>query len=81
MSGWESFEPWLSHIERIDPEVLWGIAETVPPEWYGSALDELERLIEQLISRRTRVRDLIESFRKSAREPFQNWKETAAVVG
>jgi hypothetical protein len=81
ISGWQSFEPWLSRIESFDPQVLWEIAETVPPEWYGSALDQLETLIEQLVARRTRVRDLIEGFRKSTREPFQNWKESAAMVG
>ena len=72
--GWESFEPWLSRIEKIEPSILWEIAETVPPEWYGSALDELERLIEELIKRRSRVRDLIETFRTSSREPFQSWE-------
>jgi len=72
--GWESFEPWLSRIENIDPTVLWEIAETVPPEWYGSAVDELERLVEELIKRRGLVRDLIEMFRTTTREPFQNWK-------
>ena len=72
--GWESFEPWLSRIENIDPSILWELAETVPPEWYGSALDELERLIEQLIKRRSVVRDLIEMFRTSSREPFPKWE-------
>ena len=75
--GWESFEPWLSRIENIDPAVLWEIAETVPPEWYGSALDELERLIEELIKRRRVVRDLIDTFRTSSRDPFQNWEAQA----
>lgn len=81
IQGWESFEPWLSRIENIDPQALWEIAEAVPPEWYGSALEELERLIEQLIKRRAAVRDLIEVFRSSTREPFQNWKESTAVAG
>ena len=78
--GWESFDPWLSRIENMDAGILWEITETVAPEWYGSALDELERLIEELIRRRSRVRDLIESFRNSSREPFQNWKEKAVVA-
>jgi len=72
--GWESFEPWLSRIENIDPAILWEIAESVPPEWYGSAVDDLEHLIERLIKRRTMVRDLIDMFRTSSREPFQNWE-------
>lgn len=45
VSGWESFEPWLSRIENFDPRVLWEIAEAVPPEWYGSSLTDMERLI------------------------------------
>jgi len=80
VNGWESFEPWLSRIENFDPRVLWEIAEAVPPEWYGSSLTDMERLIEQLIARRRKVRDLIDSFRKSTREPFQNWKERCANV-
>jgi hypothetical protein len=79
VQGWESFEPWLSRIENIDPTVLWEIAEVVPPEWYGSRVDELDCLIEELIERRAKVRNLIEAFRKSSREPFQNWK-TAVVA-
>ena len=74
--GWESFEPWLSRVEKMEPQTLWEIAETVPPEWYGSSVNDIERLLDQLIERRSRVRDLIESFRKSSREPFQNWKES-----
>ena len=27
VTGWESFEPWLSRIETMDAEKLWGIAE------------------------------------------------------
>jgi hypothetical protein len=75
--GWESFEPWLSRIESIDPQALWQIAEIVPPEWYGSASDDLEKLLEELLGRCSRVRELIESFRKSNREPFPNWKSAA----
>lgn len=78
--GWESFEPWLSRIENFEPQWLWEIAEVVPPEWYGGSLTDIESLLEELIQRRNRVRDLIDGFRKSTREPFQNWKETAVAV-
>ena len=79
--GWESFEPWLSRVEEIDPQILWEIAETVPPEWYGSSVNDLERLLAALIDHRRSVRALIESFRRSTREPFQNWKESTVVTG
>ena len=81
VTGWKSFEPWLSRIEEFNDRKAWAIAELVPPEWYGGHPTELERLIEQLLRRRSRVRELIESFRDSDREPFPNWdkRRTAAV--
>ena len=71
--GWADFEPWLTRIESMRPETLWAIAEAVPPVWYGGDGAELERLMEQMLARRGRVRELIESFRESNREPFPNW--------
>jgi hypothetical protein len=73
VTGWPSFEPWLSRIEALAPDKVWAIAETVPPEWYDGAADVLERLVEQLLERRSRVRDLIAAFRDSSRQPFPNW--------
>jgi len=77
VTGWESFEPWLSRIESLAPETAWAIAEIVPPEWYGGDLSALEVLIERLLARRARVRELIVAFRESARRPFPNWGRDA----
>jgi hypothetical protein len=71
--GWESFEPWLSRIEKMPEETVWSAAGDIPPEWYGGDLGELEALVEKLLRRRTRVRELIEGFRVSDREPFPKW--------
>lgn len=79
VTGWESFEPWLSRVEKIKEETLWEIAESVPPEWYGSDAGALEELMIRLYARRTRVRELIESFRDSNREPFPNWGKKVQV--
>ena len=73
VTGWENFEPWLSHIETLAAEKVWTIAETIPPEWYDGDLGLLEQLAEKLMERRGRVRDLITSFRESSRQPFPNW--------
>jgi hypothetical protein len=73
VTGWQSFEPWLSRIENLAPETVWGIAEIIPPEWYGSDLSALEVLVQRLLARRARVRELIGAFRESARQPFPNW--------
>ena len=43
--GWESFEPWLSRIEKMDEDVIWAAAGEVPPEWYGSDWGALEGLV------------------------------------
>jgi hypothetical protein len=77
VTGWESFEPWLSRIESLAPETAWGIAEIVPPQWYGGDLSALEVLIERLLARRARVRELIVAFGESARRPFPNWGRDA----
>jgi hypothetical protein len=73
VTGWPSFEPWLGRIERFTPDLAWSIAEGIPPEWYGGDLDALEQLVERLLTRRGRVRELLTAFRESKREPFPNW--------
>jgi hypothetical protein len=75
--GWESFEPWLSQIEKMDEAVVWDVVGGIPPEWYESESDELEKLARTLIERRGVVRELIEAFRISARRPFPGWVEQA----
>jgi hypothetical protein len=75
--GWESFEPWLSPIEKMEADVVWSLAEEIPPEWYGGEWDELDRLVRTLIARRRLVRDLINAFRVSSRMPFPRWRPTA----
>jgi hypothetical protein len=75
ITGWASFEPWLSRIENFAPERLRAFSEIIIPEWYGGDLSALESLIEQLLARRRRVSELIMAFRESARVPFPNWRE------
>jgi hypothetical protein len=80
VTGWPSFEPWLSRIEAMDAATLWGIAEAVPPQWYGGDTAEIERLIDQMLLRRGRVRELIASFRDSDRQPFPLWTRSSTVA-
>ncbi len=44
VTGWESFEPWLSRIETFPESSVWALAEEIPPEWYGGEAEELEQL-------------------------------------
>jgi len=71
--GWDAFEPWLARMEGLSEDVVWAAANEVPPEWYGGDLGEMEALIEKLLVRRNRVRQLIEAFGGSDRRPFPNW--------
>ena len=75
--GWESFEPWLSRIEKMSEDVIWAEAGEIPPEWYCNEWDALEKLVRELIERRGRVRELITAFRMSPRRPFPNWVSEA----
>ncbi len=75
--GWESFDPWLPQIETMHEDVVWGVVNEIPPEWYESQADELERLARTLIERRHKVRELIAAFRSSPRNPFPEWRDQA----
>jgi len=81
IAGWESFEPWLSRLEAMPAETGWAAANRVPPEWYGGDLSEMEALVEKLLSRRSRIRELIEGFGKSDRGPFPKWGGGGTEMG
>ena len=76
VTGWESFEPWLRRVENFDPEIIHEIAGEIPPEWVGHDWQDLNQLVEAVIERRAKVRDLIRAFRDSSRQPFPAWQET-----
>jgi hypothetical protein len=80
VSGWDHFSPWLEKFEEMDINVLANIAEVVPPEWYGGDMEDIERLMEQLLKRRSRIREFILSFRNSERAPFPLWTPSTSVV-
>jgi hypothetical protein len=80
VTGWASFEPWLTRIEEMEPDTLWDIADMVPPEWYGGDMNTMEQLLQQMLRRRGRVRELIGSFRDSNREPFPMWEKRTSVT-
>jgi len=73
--GIDSFESWLGRLEsKIGEALLEEAASEIPPEWYNAELRALEQLIEQLLRRRQRVRELVISAWKSTAQPFPNWK-------
>jgi len=78
--GWEAFAPWLERIENFDPVVVREIAGEIPPQWIVNDWKALERLVDQIIERRGKVRELIAAFRDSSRQPFPAWAEAAKAA-
>ena len=76
VTGWDSFEPWLTRLETLPADTVWSAANEVPPEWYGGDLGEMETLVEKLLARRSRIRELLEAFACTDRNPFPNWGQT-----
>jgi hypothetical protein len=81
ITGWESFEPWLTRLETLPADTVWEAANQIPPEWFGGDLGEMEALVEKLLARRSRIRELIESFGKSERMPFPRWEGMGEKCG
>ena len=73
VTGWNSFEPVLSRLEQIEFSDLWGFTSDIPKQWYENDSEGLSELISTLIKRRVLVRELIDQFRLSSRNPFPNW--------
>lgn len=79
--GMESFEPWLDWLENhLSLDTLYEEAERVPAEWYARDHDSMERLVERLYARRTRVRELIRSASQTAPNPFANWTQAHVAM-
>jgi hypothetical protein len=75
VTGIDSFEPWLARVEqRVGKTALGEIADEIPPEWYNDEHEVLGAMLDRLVERRARVRELIFSARDSGRQPFPNWK-------
>ncbi len=74
VTGWQWFEPTLTHIQKISAFDVWKLATEIPPEWYLHDTAALSRLIERLYKRRLSVRQLINKFRGSTINPFPKWK-------
>ncbi len=79
ITGWESFDPWLSRLEAFDPQALWRIISAVPHEWHGGASSTLEQLTDALLNRRSMVRSLIERSRLYRGTLFPRWRGRRAA--
>jgi hypothetical protein len=80
VTGWESFSPWLERLEQFEAHTLVQILQSVPPEWYNHDARKIENLGVELLKRRSRIRELILSFRNSDRNPFPLWPKRSSVA-
>ncbi len=71
--GWDSFEPWLSRIERFDANAIWQCARAIPPEWYEHCARDLELLVVSLLRRRQLLAQLLEQVLTKHHGLFPNW--------
>jgi hypothetical protein len=70
----DSFEPWLSLVENFPVEVIDSAWKQIPGAWLDGDEDQLERLLESLLKRRTRVGELITEVRQKRATAFVNWR-------
>ncbi len=75
ITGWESFEPWLSKLEHTTSEQILECAKYIVPAWYGGDWLLMARLADALFRRRCQVRRLILEFRDDSHHPFPNWTQ------
>lgn len=73
VSSQADFEPWLERIVHLPADVLDDALKSVPLQWMDGEEDELERLLEQLYRRRSRVPDLLAATRAARPALFPNW--------
>ena len=78
VTGWDAFEPALTRAKEMDANAIWRCAVEIPEEWYEGDQNGLHRLVEALHHRRGTLQELITEFRRSSRNPFRNWSESAA---
>lgn len=77
--NWDSFEPYLSRITTITPDSLWSVANGVPQQWREDEPNYLERIIETLLLRRTRVHHFLVKAIETNSGGFERWSSTAQV--
>jgi hypothetical protein len=77
VQGIESFEPWLGKIESLHSGILESAYTKIPKGWYNNESDALERLLEQLYSRRRNTSSLLREARSADPSSFRNWTRLA----
>jgi hypothetical protein len=71
----ESFQPWLDMVGSFPLEVIDAAWKEIPHDWLqDDDEDELEKMLETLLKRRSRVPELIQEIRRKRSGAFANWR-------
>ena len=73
LRGIDDCEPWLSRIEETRSDYLRDLVGTIPQSWKDDPDSGLERLLRDLIVRRSDAADSIIASANSPARPFRNW--------
>lgn len=72
---WTDLQPWLERVEAFPEYLIDEAFRQVPAEWIGDDLPALERVLEKLLRRRSRVADLIRDAIRYRPHSFPEWQE------
>lgn len=72
--GLESFEPFLTRIENLEPVAIEDAVRDIPEQWCGEDPSRLHWLVERLVERRRRLRQMIVDAKNCDLRPFANWE-------
>jgi hypothetical protein len=78
LRGIDDCQPWLSRIEATQHDFLRHLIDTIPQSWRHAADSGLERLLRDLLVRRSDASDSIIASANSAERPFRNWTNSSA---
>lgn len=70
----DSFGPWLQSVNNFPTEVIEAARKQIPATWIKGDEDELERMLEHLLRRRSRVPALIHDTQRNRPGLFANWR-------
>jgi len=79
VTGWESFDPFLTRLVSIQPSVLEEVAAAVPAQWYDGNRGSLDYLLERLLTRRSQLHKMIAEARKRDSDLFPSWQARVFV--
>jgi hypothetical protein len=73
---WNDLQPWLDRVAGFPEYLVDEVYRAVPPEWVDGEADQLERMLETLLRRRSKVADLVNQCITGRPQHFPNWRES-----